>query len=54
MDRLTRGRDFRTCSRLKITVVQEYTHPRMRLDCDYSQFVPLKSCPHWQREPGSY
>lgn len=43
----------RTCSRVKIRVTVEYPHPRMRLDCDYSMYVPLQVCEYWQREPGT-
>ncbi|MNT57424.1 hypothetical protein D3C72_1947880 [compost metagenome] len=43
----------RTCSRVQISVTVEYPYPRMRLDCAYSPFVPLGSCPSYSREPGS-
>jgi len=42
----------RTCSRLVITMVQEYPHPRMRLDCKLGRVCPVATCEEWEREIG--
>jgi len=42
----------RYCSHVQIVVTVEYPHPRMRLSCDYSIYVPLATCPSFSREPG--
>lgn len=42
----------RTCSRLIITMIQEYPHPNMRLDCSLGNPCPLKGCDEWEREMG--
>ena len=41
-----------TCSRLVITMLQEYPHPRMRLDCKLGNPCPLKGRDEWERETG--
>lgn len=47
------GTACRTCSRLKITMLQENPHPRMRIDCDYQEYIPRRFCEFYSREPGT-
>lgn len=43
----------RTCSRLVVKIVQEYPHPRMRLECKLGRHCPVQVCDDWEREVGA-
>ncbi|AVA36363.1 hypothetical protein C3Z06_23945 [Cupriavidus metallidurans] len=49
------GTACRTCSRLKIEVLQENPHPRLYLYCDFEdrKSMPRRSCEFYAREPGT-